>query len=165
MSHRMKAAYCLNGHFVQSLEHPPVGHSWTAIRNRLENPLPPKEFPRFCSQCGVDNISSCQHCQTPIVYDRSRPAYCGGCGQPYPWQASAIENLRDILRESELAVEDREEIERALPDVLRDTPKTESAALKVKRLLGKVGKPFYDIAIKVVSDVASETAQKTMGLK
>jgi len=64
-----------------------------------------------------------------------------------------------------MAAEDREEIERALPDVLRDTPKTESAALKVKRLLGKVGKPFYDIAIKVISDVASETAQKTMGLK
>jgi len=64
-----------------------------------------------------------------------------------------------------LAAEDREEIERALPDVLRDTPKTESAALKVKRLLGKMGKPLYDIAIKVVSDAASETAQKTMGLK
>jgi hypothetical protein len=99
------------------------------------------------------------------VYDRSRPAYCGGCGKAFPWQASAIENLREILLESELAAEDREEIERALPDVLRDTPKTENAALKVKRLLGKVGKPLYDIAIKVLSDVASETAQKAMGLK
>jgi hypothetical protein len=160
----MKVAYCLNGHFVGSLEHPPVGHSWTAMRNRLENP-PPKQFPRFCLECGVDNISACPHCQAPIEYDRSRPAYCGACGKPHPWQASAIENLKEILRESELGAEDREEIERALPDVLRDTPKTESAALKVKRLLGKVGKPFYDIAIKVISDVASETAQKTMGLK
>jgi hypothetical protein len=47
-------------------------------------------------------------------------------------QESAIENLKDILRQSELATEDREEIERALPDVLRDTPKTKSAALRVK---------------------------------
>ena len=165
LSYRMKAAYCLNGHFVTSLEHPPTGRSWTAIRNRLEHPPPPKQFPRFCSQCGVDNISACQHCQAPIEYVRSRPAYCGGCGKAYPWQAAAIENLRAILQEAELSTEDREEIDSALPDVVRDTPKSESAALSMKRVLGKIGKPLYDIALKVVTDVASETTKKTLGLK
>jgi len=69
------------------------------------------------------------------------------------------------LRESELAAEDREEIERALPDVLRDTPKTESAALRIKRLLPKVGTTCYDLVIKVLTDLTSEYAKKTMGLK
>jgi hypothetical protein len=53
----------------------------------------------------------------------------------------------------------------AFPDVLRDTPKTESATLKMKRLLGKMRKPLYDVAMKVVTDVASETAKKTLGFK
>jgi len=68
------------------------------------------------------------------------------------------------LQESELSTQDREEIDKALPDVLGDTAKTESAALKVKRILGKIGKPAYEVVIKVVTDVASETAKKTLGL-
>ncbi len=55
-------------------------------------------------------------------------------------------------------------MDKALPDVLRDTPKTESASLKIKRILGKVGKPLYDVAIKVVTDIASEGAKKILGL-
>jgi hypothetical protein len=46
-----------------------------------------------------------------------------------------------------------------------ETPRTQIAALKLKRLLPKIGKTTYDVAIKVVSDVASETAKKTLGLK
>lgn len=46
-----------------------------------------------------------------------------------------------------------------------DTPRTEAAALKLKRLLLKLGKASYEVGIKVVSDVASETAKKTLGLK
>jgi len=52
----------------------------------------------------------------------------------------------------------------ALPDVVRNTAKPESASLRLKRILGKLGKPLYDIAIKVTTDVASETAKKTLGL-
>jgi hypothetical protein len=73
--------------------------------------------------------------------------------------------LKVVLQESELAAEDRQELESALPDILRDTPRTEGAALKVKRILGKLGTSLYEVAIKVVTDVASETARKTLGLK
>ena len=55
-------------------------------------------------------------------------------------------------------------IEATLPDVLRDTPKTESSSLKLKGVLAKVGKPIYDISVKVITDVASETARKILGL-
>jgi hypothetical protein len=83
---------------------------------------------------------------------------------PYPWQAAAIENLREILLESELGSQDLDDLEKTLPDVVRDTPRTESASLKTKRILEKIAKPLYDVAIKVVTDVASETAKKTLGL-
>jgi hypothetical protein len=92
------------------------------------------------------------------------PAYCGACGTAYPWQLAAIENLTEIVRDGELSEGDVAEIQATLPDVLRETPKTQSASLKLNRLLGKLGKPTYDIALKVVTDIASETAKKTMGL-
>jgi hypothetical protein len=69
------------------------------------------------------------------------------------------------LQEAELTAEDRDELESVLPDVVRDTPKSESAALRMKRVLSKVGKPLYDVALKVATDVAAETAKKTLGLK
>jgi hypothetical protein len=49
--------------------------------------------------------------------------------------------------------------------VSTDNPRTEVAALKLRRLMSKLGKPTYDVAIKVVSDVAAETVKKTFGLK
>ena len=73
-------------------------------------------------------------------------------------------NLTNILKESDLSAQDIEIAAAALPDILQDMPKTESASLKFKRIMGKLSKPFYDICIKVVTDIASETAKKTIGL-
>jgi hypothetical protein len=92
------------------------------------------------------------------------PKYCIECGTPYPWQTAAIENLKCILQESELSSQDLAEVGKVLPDIVRDTAKTESASVKLKRIIGKLGKPLYEVAIKVVTDVASETAKKTLGL-
>jgi len=38
------------------------------------------------------------------------------------------------------------------------------AALKLKKLLGKLGKPTYNFCIRVLSDLMSETAKKTFGV-
>jgi hypothetical protein len=92
------------------------------------------------------------------------PSYCYNCGAAYPWQQSAIDNLKEIFKESELSAEDVAIAEATLPDVLQDTPRTESASLKLRGIMGKLGKPLYDISIKVITDIASETAKKTLGL-
>lgn len=42
--------------------------------------------------------------------------------------------------------------------------RTEVAALKLKKLLGKLGKPTYNFCIRVLSDLMSETAKKTFGV-
>jgi hypothetical protein len=60
--------------------------------------------------------------------------------------------------------QDIQDVEGTLPDIVRDTTKTEGASLKLKRILGKLGKDVYSIAIKVVTDIASETAKKTLGI-
>lgn len=149
---------CLNGHMITS-----------AAQSR------PERRQRFCKDCGEKTIDACSVCNTNIrgLYHAGGrylsaspriPKYCIECGAAYPWQTAALENLNEIWRESDLSQQDLDELTRTLPDVLRDTPRTESASLKMKRIMGKLGKPVYDIAIKVVTDVASETAKKTLGL-
>ena len=148
---------CLNGHKITGcLKSQPFRH---------EN---------FCNKCGAKTTSTCDSCNAAIRGDRHVrggpismpvPNYCINCGATYPWQTAAIENFQEIVRESDLSSQDREDLDKALPDIVRDTPKTESASLKAKRILEKMGKPLYEIAIKVITDVASETAKKTIGLK
>ena len=52
-----------------------------------------------------------------------------------------------------------------LPAIATDTPQAVGAAQRLKELLPRLGKAAYDIAIKVISDLASETAKKILGLK
>jgi hypothetical protein len=129
----------------------------------------------FCAQCGSKTIDACPGCTQPIpghhhmedmvFFDGDEPPkYCVHCGAAYPWQAAAVENLVDLIREGELSEHDAQELENALPDIMQDTPRTQSAALKLNRLLPKLGATVYGVAIKVVSDVASETAKKALGL-
>lgn len=128
----------------------------------------PESRQKFCEDCGEETIDACRHCKSNIrasrYLDGTVPKYCVECGLAYPGQAAAIENLSEVLKESGLSAQDLEKVNTTLPDVVRNTPKTESASLRLKGILGKLGKSGYDIAIKVVTDVASETAKKTLGL-
>jgi hypothetical protein len=157
----------LNGHLVRDLRQSqlrPV-RTWRqadAIVAKAQLGQAPK-IPAFCTACGAATFTDCPHCHAAIE-GFPKPAYCGNCGKAYPWQQS-IEKLQALLQESELNEEDRQEVEIALPDVMGNTPKTESAVLKVRHILGKLGKPFYEAAMKIFTDVASETAKKTLGLK
>jgi hypothetical protein len=72
--------------------------------------------------------------------------------------------LVKLLRQSGLDKEDAAEVERIIPDVASETPRTEGAALKLKKILSKLGKATYDVAVNVISDIASETAKKILGL-
>ena len=57
----------------------------------------------------------------------------------------------------------------SVPDLVNmvtiEAPRTQVATLKLKKLLGKLGKPAYDISIHVLSDIMSETAKTTFGMK
>jgi len=114
-----------------------------------------------CPKCGID-IKGCEHIPGGRLSRVPVPRYCHGCGSPYPWQAAVLENIQGLAAEGGLSNEDQAELATALNDVARDTPNTESASLKVKCLLGKLGKPAGDLALKVISDVASETAKKIL---
>jgi hypothetical protein len=75
-----------------------------------------------------------------------------------------MKKLIDLLR-PDLNEPDAAEVKRLLPDVMRDGPQTNRAAVRFQTILAKIGKATYDVAIKIISDIASETAKKVLGLK
>jgi hypothetical protein len=160
---RMREGYdvmqvCLNGHMITSCA---------------------ESLPQFrsdhCPECGARTIAICEHCKTSIrgfyhspgvisLSDPPVPRYCFKCGVAFPWQSAAAQSLQNILKEGGLSDAEMKEASDALPDVLRDTPNTQLASLRLKRFLGKLAPQLRDIAIKVITDIASETAKKALGL-
>lgn len=129
----------------------------------------------FCPECGERTVMECPECRAPILgfYNvsgvlsvRSTPVpnNCHACGTAYPWRQNALAAAVEFL-EMELEGSAASEAAALVLVIAAESPRTEVAALKMRKILGALGKPAYDIAIKVVSDVASETAKKTLGLK
>jgi hypothetical protein len=65
---------------------------------------------------------------------------------------------------SDLGDAEANEVATLVPDLTSDTPKAESAALRLKPILLRLGKVGYEVAIKIITDVASEVVKKAFGL-
>lgn len=68
------------------------------------------------------------------------------------------------LLQTNLTAEDKAAVPETIKDVMGDNERTGPAAIRLKHMLQKVGKPAYDVAIKVISDIASATAKRFLGL-
>jgi hypothetical protein len=149
------AQICLNGHEVNAASRKMPQHSKA-----------------YCDDCGAKTIAACEGCQAPIrgfcwgsgclSYDV--PKYCDRCGSPFPWteskKAAALEFFAEELDMK--AEEERAELKRDLDAVSAEQPRTQVSALKIKRLLGKIGKDAAGIARDVLTDILSETARKVI---
>jgi hypothetical protein len=74
--------------------------------------------------------------------------------------------LDELVRlfKDHLPAEDANEAERAVPEIVKDTAEAERAAHKLRGLVEKLGKGAYDVAVRIISDIASETVKKILGL-
>jgi hypothetical protein len=91
------------------------------------------------------------------------PAYCHNCGSPFPWlerKLLAAQNLAATLED--LSAEDRETLDRTLPDLVKDTPATQVAAVRFKRIMTKIGKGGVGMFRELLVDVLSEAAKKVL---
>ncbi|MGY0782440.1 DUF2321 domain-containing protein [Azospirillum argentinense] len=68
------------------------------------------------------------------------------------------------LLQTDLSAEDAAEVPAVIKDVSQDNVRTAAAAVRLRGMLSKLGKPAYDVAIKVISDIASATTKKFLGL-
>ncbi len=128
----------------------------------------------YCPICGEPTIKECSSCYKSIPghlrgalsneHD-DPPSFCHECGMPFPWQISRVANAIDVLREQGVVEADLQEIYKLLPDITRPTPMTQSAALKLRRILSKAGKPAYDVSVRVIGDIAVASAKSYLGTK
>ena len=91
------------------------------------------------------------------------PWFCHNCGKPYPWTESRIQAAKELI-ELEDKFSDAEKIALAadLPDLIRDTPRTQVAATRFKKLAAKAAGGVASALRDIIVDVASEAAKKTI---
>ena len=133
----------------------------------------PETAKAYCPDCGAQTVNSCPKCNHAIRgsstevlhFGYTPPKYCENCGEPYPWTAQAIEAGQELAEVLDgLTDTEKSELTKNIADLASDTPKTPLASARVKRILAKLGADAYQVAIKVVTDVATESAKKQLGL-
>ena len=72
----------------------------------------------------------------------------------------AAKDLADEL--DELSNEERQKLKSNLDDLYKDTPQTEVAVTRFKRIMSKVGKDSYSAMKSIITDVVSETIKKSL---
>jgi hypothetical protein len=146
------AQYCLNGHIISGA----VRHN----RGALE---------KFCSRCGSETITQCETCQTDIrgthygrvVYTPDRPAYCNGCGKPFPWTTRSLVSARELAR-FELSDAENHEFADIIENLVKDTPSTPVAIARMEKLVAKM-KPAVSEGLKqILSGVIVESVKKAI---
>ena len=161
------AIYCLNGHYV-GLVNPGAGGrvSMGRLRVMMENPeREDRKTQAFCTKCGARNITACEGCQTPINhrFPSDVHSYCAGCGKPFPWTETALTTAREYTDElEELSAEDKTILKATFTDLTVDSPKTEVAASRFKRILRKLAPDVAQTIRKTIVDIASETTVKLL---
>jgi hypothetical protein len=91
------------------------------------------------------------------------PAFCHNCGKPYPWTKDKLHAAQELILEDEsLSPDDKEVLSKALPDLVADTPRTQLAATRFKKLIGKAVTLTSEGLKQILIDIASETAKKML---
>jgi hypothetical protein len=152
------AQVCLNGHVINDSYH-----------------TSPQFNKKFCDKCGEPTTTTCSICNEEIRGDYKAPGvfvfgehapppnYCHNCGQSYPWTQRRLQTAKDLTDEfDELDEDDRAKLKASLDDLVTESPKTELAGTRFKKIAGKLGKESA-LAIKsVITDILSETAKKML---
>ncbi len=147
----------------------PNGHIITAYA--VSQPINRKEF---CDQCGEKTLMACEKCAAAIqghCYSQSLaiamapyhvPRFCHNCGTMFPWTKLRLEAARDLVEELHLSEEEKAAMQQSLDYMVKNTPRTEVAASKFKRLLKKGGEEMGGIFRNLLVDVLSEAAKKVL---
>ena len=101
----------------------------------------PAKVPTFCAECGTKGMSQCPSCKEFIAYDDSKvhhvPNYCTQYGQAFPWTITTLQLANEYTDELDLSAEDKLTLKNSILDLTRDTPKTEIAIGRFKRVYNK----------------------------
>jgi hypothetical protein len=97
-------------------------------------------------------------------YRGETPAYCGGCGEAFPWTETALAAAREYTDELEaLNTEEKLALKETFDDLTSDTARTPVAANRFNNLIKKIGPVAGGIPKQIVVSVATEAAKKSIG--
>ena len=95
--------------------------------------------------------------------DLPLPSFCPDCGEPYPWTQAKVKAAKELSDlQEDLSIEERELLKKSLDDIVRETPQTTVAVNQFKRLVAKAGPVAAEGFKKILFDVASEAAKRTI---
>lgn len=90
-------------------------------------------------------------------------AYCYECGEIYPWTKMQIKAVAEEIKlEMELTEQQQKEVISALPELVKEIPTTRASALKVKKILGFIGKTTAAALIEQIVVFACSAAQSVL---
>lgn len=150
------AQVCINGHAINDSfrQHPTLNQD-------------------FCDKCGAKTITKCESCNAEIRghynvpgvaaigFKYNPPKFCHNCGNSYPWTKAGLESAKELAEEMEgLKPEERESLKKSLDDLVKDSPNTQVAALKFKKLMSKAGKTSANALKDILVNIISESAKK-----
>jgi hypothetical protein len=151
----LSAEVCLPGHLTTSmLEYEPVRAA------------------RFCPRCGAQTIRTCPKCGAQIrgnyesagsVHYNHRVAskHCHSCGTAFPWITAKLAAAKEYAAELDgLDESEKTRLQVAIEDLATDGPRTELAAGRFKRLMGKAGQAVGSGLYKIALDIATDAAKK-----
>ena len=153
------ALICLNGHIVTS-----------------DIETFPEKVVTHCSRCGEKTISKCPSCGAKIrgyhhtpgvvaVYTPELPLFCWNCGSPYPWTVKKQKALNDIIDNiKKLSDSEKEELKKAVDDLVKETPYWRRAALTLKTFANKIGEENWNLMKAIIIDLLTEAVKKELGL-
>ena len=149
------AQICENGHVANSF----TQHS-------------PEFNQTFCQTCGAATMTKCPGCQAPIrggywgggfVRECELPKFCINCGKRFPWTSLKIRAATDLAKELDsITDQDRSMLEESIGELTKDTPSTQVAAVKFKKVMAKAGTSAASMFRDILTDVLSETAKKIL---
>ena len=149
------AQICLNGHMVNDASRGLAEHN-----------------EKFCSKCGAQTITACPRCSDPLpgqfqegmwAYPGRVRSFCRACGAAYPWTASALSAARLLTEELEgLTPSERVELSNSLDDLVQDTPMSQVAALRFKKLMAKSGAQAAALMKNILYAVAAEAVKQSI---
>jgi hypothetical protein len=164
----MNVMYCMNGHYIAIVEGTRQVRSFHQIDVMASRAARDRnQLPTFCPKCGAKNISNCLHCQRPIMhrYAGEIVAYCGGCGEPFPWTEAALTAAKELTDElDELTSDEKTTLKASLAELTSDTARTPLAESRFKKLMAKVGAPAATAIQNIMVNVLTAEVRKHLGL-
>ena len=149
------ALVCRNGHLVND-------------RSRAA----PARNAKWCTTCGAATLSACPGCREPIAGFHYRldpeaaaepvtvPRYCSSCGRPFPWTERAMSGARALIRElSALDQYERDQLRRSIDHIVRETPQTPLAIVRIRKALDRVGGDTAKGLQEILLSVANESVK------